>query len=225
VYLFDSFETLPNFIAGLAEAEPSPSPSSDPPAPSAPVRLSQPFEEYFGVWFLGGAPLRLRLHYFLRDSVCRPDCPPSHRYFTIAFLGRSVRFADLRSSRRAANVLLFVSAGLELQPPELNELSYLAISPGAHGRYTFGLLPSAVLSSYAGRTMLDRSQHLKLFLTGSGDDQEDVDVVLADKRVQKQLNRHPVDWERLFKAVRRVSDFEFNSAQQNAFMWLFGRYR
>jgi hypothetical protein len=73
--------------------------------------------------------------------------------------------------------------------------------------------------------MLDRSQHLKLFLTGSGDAQEDVDAILADTWVQKQLNRHPIDWERLFAAVRRVSDFEFNSAQENAFMWLFGRYR
>jgi hypothetical protein len=73
--------------------------------------------------------------------------------------------------------------------------------------------------------MLDRSQHLKLFLSGSGDGQEDVDAVLADTRVQKQLNRHPVDWERLLKAVRRVSRFKFDSAQQNSFMHLFGRYR
>jgi hypothetical protein len=74
--------------------------------------------------------------------------------------------------------------------------------------------------------MLDRSQHLKLFLSGSGDDnQEDVDVVLTDKRVQKELNRHPVNWERLFKAVRRVSHFKFNSAQEDHFMWMFSRYR
>ena len=73
--------------------------------------------------------------------------------------------------------------------------------------------------------MLDRSQHLKLFLTGSGDGQEDVDVVLVDKRVQKELNRHPINWERLFKAVRRVSHFKFNSAQQDHFMQVFGSYR
>ena len=69
--------------------------------------------------------------------------------------------------------------------------------------------------------MLDRSQHLKLFLTGSGDNQEDIDVVLTDKRVQKELNRHPVNWERLFNAMRRVSHFKFNSAQEDHFMWVF----
>jgi len=30
--------------------------------------------------------------------------------------------------------------------------------------------------------MLDRAQHLKLFLTGSGDSQKDVDAVLSDHR-------------------------------------------
>jgi hypothetical protein len=74
--------------------------------------------------------------------------------------------------------------------------------------------------------MLDRSQHLKLFLSGSGDDsQEDIDVVLTDKRVQKELNRHPVNWERLFKAVRRASHFKFDSDQENHFKWVFGCYR
>jgi hypothetical protein len=74
--------------------------------------------------------------------------------------------------------------------------------------------------------MLDRSQHLKLFLTGSGDDnQKDVDAVLTDKRVQKELARHPINAERLFRAVRRVSNFEFNSAQEHHFMWVFNCYR
>jgi hypothetical protein len=73
--------------------------------------------------------------------------------------------------------------------------------------------------------MLDRSQHLKLFLVGSGDDQEDVDVVLSDTRIQKELNRHPINWEKLFRAVRRVSHFKFNAAHQNSFMQVFGRYR
>jgi len=74
--------------------------------------------------------------------------------------------------------------------------------------------------------MLDRSQHLKLFLSGSGDDnQEDVDAVLTNTRVLKELNRHPINWERLFKAVRRVSHFKFNSAQENHFMQVFGSYR
>jgi hypothetical protein len=73
--------------------------------------------------------------------------------------------------------------------------------------------------------MLDRSQHLKLFLVGSGDAQEDAANVAADKRVQKELYRHPLNWERLYKAVRRVSHFKFNPAQIDAFMQLFGRYR
>ena len=73
--------------------------------------------------------------------------------------------------------------------------------------------------------MLDRTQHMRLFLIGSGDNQEDVDVVLIDKRVQRELGRHPVNWERLYKAVRRVSHFKFDSAQENSFMHLFGRYR
>jgi hypothetical protein len=73
--------------------------------------------------------------------------------------------------------------------------------------------------------MLDRSQHLKLFLTGSGDSQEDAAVVVSDKRVQKELNRHPLNTERLFKAVRRVSHFRFNSSQEDEFVFLFGRYR
>ena len=73
--------------------------------------------------------------------------------------------------------------------------------------------------------MLDRKQHLRLFLIGSGDTPDDVAVVLGDKRVQKELVRHPIKWDRLYKAVNRVSLFEFNPAQQNAFMQLFGRYR
>jgi len=73
--------------------------------------------------------------------------------------------------------------------------------------------------------MLDRSQHLKLFLIGSGDNQEDAAAVISDKRIQKELSKHPVNWERLFKAVRRVSHFEFSSAQKDSFMQLFGRYR
>src|SRR5258708_24558013 len=80
-------------------------------------------------------------------------------------------------------------------------------------------------SPYPRRVMLDRSQHLKLFLTGSGDGQEDVDVVLVDKRVQNELNRHPVNWDRFFRAVPRVSHFKFNSAQEVHFMQLFGSYR
>jgi|SRR5215475_3227615 len=70
--------------------------------------------------------------------------------------------------------------------------------------------------------MLDRSQHLKLFLTGSGDTQEDVDLVLSDKQVQEELNRHPIDVRGLISAVRRVSHFGFPEDQ---FFHLFSRYR
>jgi hypothetical protein len=73
--------------------------------------------------------------------------------------------------------------------------------------------------------MLDRPQHLKLFLTGSGDSQEDAATVAADERVRKELVRHPINVERLLRAVRRVSHFKFDSTQQNAFVQLFGRYR
>jgi hypothetical protein len=53
--------------------------------------------------------------------------------------------------------------------------------------------------------MIDRSYHLKLFLAGSGDNQEDVDVILSDTLVQKELDRHPVNSDRLFKAVRYIT--------------------
>jgi hypothetical protein len=66
--------------------------------------------------------------------------------------------------------------------------------------------------------MLDRSQHLKLFLIGSGDNQEDIDVVLTAKRVQKELNR-----QLLIGTGFRI--FKFNSAQEDHFMWVFSRYR
>jgi len=49
--------------------------------------------------------------------------------------------------------------------------------------------------------MLDRLQHLKLFLTGSGDSQEDVELVLSDEFVQDELYRHPIDVWRLLDAV------------------------
>ena len=73
--------------------------------------------------------------------------------------------------------------------------------------------------------MLDRVQHLKLFLTGSGDSQEDADLVVSDWRVREELNRHPVKPKRLLTAVRRVSHFKFYSSLENQFCWLFGRYR
>jgi len=60
--------------------------------------------------------------------------------------------------------------------------------------------------------MLDRSQHLKLFLTGSGDSQEDADLVVSDWWVREELNRHPVKPKRLLTAVRQVSHFKFYSS-------------
>jgi hypothetical protein len=63
--------------------------------------------------------------------------------------------------------------------------------------------------------MLDRSQHLELFLTGSGDSREDAHAVLSDEWVQEELDRHPIKPERLFIAVSRVSHFKFTSSQEN----------
>jgi hypothetical protein len=70
--------------------------------------------------------------------------------------------------------------------------------------------------------MLDRTQHLKLFLTGSGDTQKDVDAVLSDQWVREELDRHPIDVWRLLDAVRRVSQFGF---QEDQFLHLFSRYK
>ena len=70
----------------------------------------------------------------------------------------------------------------------------------------FGALPEA------DPVMLDRSQHLKLFLIGSGDSQEDADLVVSDWWVREELNRHPVKPKRLLTAVRQVSHFKFYSS-------------
>jgi hypothetical protein len=125
-----------------------------------------------------------------------------------------------RYSSRAPSARLSVEIRylLLVIPPDLFSLFCLSL------RFT-GLLRSAAFRRILPALMLDRLQHLKLFLTGSGDSQEDADAVISDKRIQKELNKHPVNWKRLFKAVRRISHFEFSSAQQNSFMHLFGRYR
>jgi hypothetical protein len=73
--------------------------------------------------------------------------------------------------------------------------------------------------------MLDRSQHLRLFLIGSGDSQEDTAVVLSDTQVREELNYHPINSERLLRAVREVSQFELNAQQRDAFRSVFGQYR
>ena len=73
--------------------------------------------------------------------------------------------------------------------------------------------------------MLDRSQHLRIFLIGSGDSQEDAVAVLSDYQVRKELNRHPIDSQRLLCAVREVAQFELNDKQRDAFRSVFGQYR
>ena len=71
--------------------------------------------------------------------------------------------------------------------------------------FRFRRIRRGILGSQTQTLKLDRSQHLNLFLTGSGDSQEDADAVLLAKRVQKELDRHPVNPCRLFKVVRRIS--------------------
>jgi hypothetical protein len=73
--------------------------------------------------------------------------------------------------------------------------------------------------------MLDRAQHLRLFLIGSGDSQEDTATVISNTKVRQELNYHPIDSERLLRAVREGSQFELNDKQRDAFRSVFGRYR
>ena len=73
--------------------------------------------------------------------------------------------------------------------------------------------------------MLDRDQHLRIFLIGSGDSQEDTAVVLSDTQVRQELSYHPINSERLLRAVREVSQFEFSANQRDEFRSVFGRYR
>jgi fido (protein-threonine AMPylation protein) len=73
--------------------------------------------------------------------------------------------------------------------------------------------------------MLDRSQHLRLFLLGSGDSQEDTAAVLSNIEVRKELNFHPINSERLLRAIREASQFELDARQRDTFRALFGRYR
>jgi hypothetical protein len=73
--------------------------------------------------------------------------------------------------------------------------------------------------------MLDRANHLRIFLIGSGDNQEDIAVVLSDYQVRRELNHHPINSQRLLCAVREVSQFELNDKQRDAFRSVFGQYR
>jgi hypothetical protein len=73
--------------------------------------------------------------------------------------------------------------------------------------------------------MLDRAQHLRLFLIGSGDSQEDTAAVLSNTQVRQELNFHPINSERLLCAVREVTQFELSYKQRAEFRSVFGRYR
>jgi hypothetical protein len=70
--------------------------------------------------------------------------------------------------------------------------------------------------------MLDRLQHLRIFLTGSGCDKDKVNSILADEYVQSELNRQPVNPLALLEAMNRVSTI---TVERHQFSALFGRYR
>jgi len=70
--------------------------------------------------------------------------------------------------------------------------------------------------------MLDRLQHLRIFLIGSGCDKDKVNSILADEYVQSELNQQPVNPLALLKAMNRVSKI---TVEQHEFSALFGRYR
>jgi hypothetical protein len=72
--------------------------------------------------------------------------------------------------------------------------------------------------------MLDRSQHLRLFLVGSGCSREDADRISVDKCVQVVLNQQPVDAQWLLEAINRASQFTLSREKEPEFLALFGRY-
>jgi hypothetical protein len=71
--------------------------------------------------------------------------------------------------------------------------------------------------------MLDRSQHLRLFLTGSKCSPEEVTRILSDESVNFEVNQQPVDAVRLLKAVNLAAPNI--SLEEQAFLAVFGRYR
>jgi hypothetical protein len=73
--------------------------------------------------------------------------------------------------------------------------------------------------------MLDRSQHLKLFLTSSGCGWQNADLILSNARVWFALNQQPVNALGLLEAVNQASEFTLNPVQEREFLALFGRYR
>jgi hypothetical protein len=73
--------------------------------------------------------------------------------------------------------------------------------------------------------MLDRSQHLKLFLTSSGCGWQNADFILSNARVWFVLNQQPVNALGLLEAVNQASEFTLNGEQELKFLALFGRYR
>ena len=73
--------------------------------------------------------------------------------------------------------------------------------------------------------MIDRHQHLKLFLTGSGCGRDNADLILSNARVWFALNQQPVNALGLLEAVNQASQFTLNRKQESEFLALFGRYR
>jgi hypothetical protein len=73
--------------------------------------------------------------------------------------------------------------------------------------------------------MLDRSQHLKMFLTSSGCGRDNANLILSNARVWFVLNQQPVDALGLLEAVDRASQFTLNREQESEFLAVFGRYR
>jgi len=71
--------------------------------------------------------------------------------------------------------------------------------------------------------MLDRLQHLKLFLSGCNVPQEDIKIVLDDMGVRSLLGTHPMNTVRLLKLIEDITPLDEHCKQQ--FSTVFGRYR
>jgi hypothetical protein len=95
-----------------------------------------------------------------------------------------------------------------------NLLSVFQTWSYCHPRYVWHMLPA----------MLDRTQHLRIFLAGSGCSRDNADRISVDKCVQVVLNQQPVDAQWLLEAVNRVSPFTLSREKEPEFLALFGRY-
>jgi hypothetical protein len=71
--------------------------------------------------------------------------------------------------------------------------------------------------------MLDRMQHLRLFLTGIGCDEIVVEIVVSDPEVKKQLDKHPVDVDNLLTTISR--SYQLSAVNRQQFKYVFERYR